>query len=160
MGWTKAFSLTDPARLGHFPQGLGTKAASFLSSSLRQRRVVNMHTAMTRKTLLSRLVCLSVIPTLFFACLQPAWGQDEEEDYDEPEYRDPTIVTDDSTSTPDGVKELAKKFEKKPITNEWWFWATAIGVAGAWIALAVIPFQKRAPSCGTDYGLGCVGDGR
>jgi hypothetical protein len=122
-----------------------------------------MLTAMTRTTLLARLVCLSVITTLFFGYVPPAWSQDEEE-VGGSEYKDPTIVTDDSTSTPEGVKDLGKKFEKKPITkpiyNEWWFWATAIGVAGAWIALAVIPFQKKAPTCGTEYGLGCVGDGR
>lgn len=108
-------------------------------------------------------MCLSVITTLFFAYLPATWAQDEEET-DGSEYKDPTIVTDESTSTPDGVKELAKKFEKKPITNpiynEWWFWATAIGVAGAVVALAVIPLQKRAPTCGSEYGLGCIGDGR
>jgi hypothetical protein len=122
-----------------------------------------MRTNMTRTTFLSRLVCLCVVTTLSFGYLQPAFAQDEEE-VGGSEYKDPTIVTDDSTSTPDGVKELAKKFEKKPLTNpiynEWWFWAAAIGVAGAWIALAVIPFQKKAPTCGPDYGLGCIGDGR
>jgi hypothetical protein len=123
-----------------------------------------MLTDMTRTTLLSRLVCLGVITTLFFAFLQPAWADDEEEEVGGSEYKDPSIVTDDSTSTPDGVKELSTKFAKKPITdpiyNEWWFWAAAIGAAGAWIAFAVIPLQKRAPTCGGDYGLGCVGDGR
>ena len=122
-----------------------------------------MLTAMTRTKSLPRLVCLSVITTLFFAVIQPAWAQDEEE-VGGTEYKDPTIVTDDSTSTPDGVKDLAKKFDKKPITDpvyeKWWFWAAAIGVAGAWFALAVIPWQKKAPSCGTAYGLGCIGDGR
>ena len=82
----------------------------------------------------------------------------------EDEYQDPTIVTDDVTSTPDGVKELVKKYEKKTITNpiydKWYFWAAAIGAAGVWIALAVIPFQKKAPTCGPDYKLGCFGDGR
>jgi hypothetical protein len=118
---------------------------------------------MRRTTLLSRLVCLGVIATLSFSCLQPAWAEDEEE-VGGSEYKDPTIVTDDSTSTPDGVKELSKKFEKKPITNpiynEWWFWATAIGVAGAWVALAVLPLRQGAKTCGGDYRLGCVGDGR
>jgi len=119
---------------------------------------------MTRTTLLSRLVCLGVITTFLFAIAHPAWAQDEEEYDDDTEYKDPTIVEDDSTSAPEGVKELAKKFEKKPILNpvynEWWFWATAIGVAGAWIAFAMIPMQKRAPTCGGEYGLGCIGDGR
>jgi len=118
---------------------------------------------MTRKTLLSQLVCLSVITTLFCVSIQPAWAEDEEE-VGGSEFKDPTIVTDDSTSEPDGVKDLAKKFEKKPITNpvyaEWWFWAAAIGVAGAWVAFAVLPFQKKAATCNTSYGLGCVGDGR
>jgi hypothetical protein len=119
---------------------------------------------MTRTTLVSRLVCLGIITTFLFAVVQPAWAQDEEEYDDDTEYKDPTIVTDDSTSAPEGVKELAKKFEKKPILNpvynEWWFWATAVGVAGAWIAFALIPMQKRAPTCGGEYGLGCIGDGR
>jgi hypothetical protein len=122
-----------------------------------------MLTAMTRTNFLTRLVCLGVITTLSLGVIQPAWA-DDEEDSDDMEFKDPTIVTEESTSTPDGVKDLAKKFEKKPIVNpiynEWWFWATAIGVAGAWVALAVIPFQKKAPTCGPDYGLGCIGDGR
>jgi hypothetical protein len=122
-----------------------------------------MRTNMTRTTFLSRLVCLCVITTLSCAIIQPAWAQDEEETGGT-EYKDPTIVGEESTSTPDGVKELAKKFERKPITNpvyeKWWFWAAAVGIAGAVVAFAVIPFQKRAPTCGPDYGLGCVGDGR
>jgi hypothetical protein len=117
---------------------------------------------MTRATHLTRLVSLSVIATLFFAVVQPAWAEEEEEGG--PAFKDPTIVTDDSTSTPDGVKDLGKKPEKKPINNpvynEWWFWATAIGVAGALVALSVIPLQKKAPGCTSDYVLGCVGDGR
>jgi hypothetical protein len=28
------------------------------------------------------------------------------------------------------------------------------------IAASVIPFQKKAPGCGSQYGLGCIGDGR
>jgi hypothetical protein len=122
-----------------------------------------MLTDMTRTNFWSRLVCFGVIATLSIGVIQPAWAEDEEE-VGGTEYKDPTIVTDDSTSTPDGVKDLAKKFDKKPIANpiynEWWFWATAIGVAGLWVAAAVIPWQKKAPSCGTAYGLGCVGDGR
>jgi hypothetical protein len=125
--------------------------------------MVNILSDMTRTNLFSRSVCLGVIMTLFFAVLNPAWAEDEEVTGGS-DYKDPTIVTDDSTSEPDGVKDLVKKFDKKPIVNpvyeKWWFWATAIGVAGAWIAFAVIPLQKKAPTCGPDYKLGCVGDGR
>ncbi len=120
---------------------------------------------MTRTKFLARVISLSVIATLFFAVVQPALADDDEGDS---EYKDPTIVTDDSTSVPEGVKDLGKKPEKKPIVNpvyqEWWFWATAIGVAGAVVALSVIPLQKKAPGCSPSasppYSLGCVGDGR
>ncbi len=122
-----------------------------------------MLTAMTRTTLLSRLVCLSVITTLFFGYLPSSWAQDEEEAEGGTEYKDPTIVGEESTSTPDGVKDLIKKYEKKtitnPIYNEWWFWAAAIGIAGAVIALSVIPLQQRAKTC-VSNDLGCIGDGR
>jgi hypothetical protein len=119
---------------------------------------------MTRANFVTRLICLSVVTTLICGIVQPVWAQDEEESTTS-DFKDPTIVTDDSTSAPDGVKDLGKRFEKKPINNpvygEWWFWATAIGVAGAWIALAVYPLQKRAPGCAAgQYSLGCVGDGR
>jgi hypothetical protein len=119
---------------------------------------------MTRATLLTRLICLSVIATLFCGVVQPAWADDDDDDSSE--YKDPTIVTDDSTSAPDGVKDLGKRYEKKPpiedpVYGKWWFWATAIGVAGAWVALSVYPFHKRAPGCAAgQYQLGCVGDGR
>ena len=87
---------------------------------------------MTRTTFLTRVISFSVIATLFFAIIQPAWAEEEEEGG--PAFKDPTIVTDDSTSTPDGVKDLGKKFEKKPIDDpvyeKWWFWAVAVGVAG------------------------------
>jgi hypothetical protein len=123
--------------------------------------VLNIVADMTRANLLSRLTCLGVIATLFFAVVSPAWAQEEEGGSD---FKDPTIVTDDSTSTPDGVKDLAKKFEKKPIDNpvyeKWWFWATAVLVAGAVVTAVVIPFQKKAPGCTSQYGLGCAGDGR
>jgi hypothetical protein len=124
-----------------------------------------MLSAMTRTKLFLRLVCLSVITTFCFALVRPAWAEeDEEEDTDTTEYKDPTIVSDDATSTPDGVKDLIKKYEKKTITNpvygKWWFWATTLGVAAAWVAFSVIPLQKRAPTCSAQYGLGCVGDGR
>ena len=135
-----------------------------LPSSIRLRRVVNILTDMTRATLLNRLTCLSVIATLFFTVVSPAWAEEEEGGSD---FKDPTIVTDDSTSTPDGVKDLTKKFDKKPIDDpvyaKWWFWATAVAVAGAVVTLAVIPLHKKAPICaptGTTYNLGCVGDGR
>ena len=117
---------------------------------------------MTRATLLNRLTCLSVIATLFFAVVSPAWAEEEEGGSD---FKDPTIVTDDSTSTPDGVKDLTKKFEKKsiddPVYGKWWFWATAIAVAGAVVTAAILPLRKKAPACvGSEYTLGCVGDGR
>jgi len=116
---------------------------------------------MTRATLLNRLTCLSVVATLFFTVVSPAWAEEEEGGSD---FKDPTIVTDDSTSTPDGVKDLTKKFDKKPIDDpvygKWWFWATAVGVAGTIVALAIIPFRKKAPACGSEYTLGCIGDGR
>jgi hypothetical protein len=130
--------------------------------------MVNMLLDMTRTTSPTRVISLSVIATLFFAIVQPAWAEDEEEGG--PSFTDPTIVTDDSTSTPEGVKDLAKKFEKKPIDDpvyeKWWFWATAVLVAGVVVTAAVIPFQKKAPGCTSatsptqGYGLGCVGDGR
>jgi hypothetical protein len=117
---------------------------------------------MTRTTLLTRVISFSVIATLLFAAVQPAWAEEEEEGG--PAFKDPTIVTDDSTSTPDGVKDIGKRAEKKPINNpvygEWWFWATAVLVAGAVVTAAVIPLQKTAPGCTAAYGLGCIGDGR
>jgi hypothetical protein len=125
-----------------------------------------MLSVMTRAILLTRVISISVIATLFFTVVQPAWAQDEEEGGSG--FKDPTIVTDDSTSVPDGVKDLGKK-EKKPIDDpvyeKWWFWATAVAVAGAVIAASVIPFKKKAPACGSGvngptYGLGCIGDGR
>jgi hypothetical protein len=116
---------------------------------------------MTRTTLLSRVISFSVIATLFLAVVQPAWAEEEEEGGS---FKDPTIVTDDSTSTPDGVKDIGKKAEKKPIENpvyeKWWFWATAVVVAGAVITAVVIPFRKTAPTCTSEYNLGCIGDGR
>ena len=141
--------------------------ASF-SSSICQRRVLNILSEMTRATLHSKLICLSVITTLFCGiAANPAWAQDEpqqEEESTGSDYKDPTIVTDDSTSVPDGVKDLGKK-EHKPITDpvygKWWFWATAVVVAGAVATIAVLPFQKKAPGCaGNVYPLGCAGDGR
>ena len=124
---------------------------------------------MTRTNLFSRLVCLSVVATFCFAVVRPALADEDDgdeyvdDDYDS-EYEDPTIVKDDVTSTPDAVPELIKKYEKKTITNpvyeKWWFWASTIGAVGAWIAFSVVPFHKRAPTCGSKYALGCVGDGR
>ena len=74
-----------------------------------------------------------------------------------------SIVTDDSTSTPVGLKDLGKP-EKKPIVDpvydHWWFWAGAAVVVAAVVTAAVIPLQKKAPGCGSEYGLGCAGDGR
>jgi hypothetical protein len=122
--------------------------------------VVNILFDMTHSNLRARLVCLGVIAALFFGVVSPAWAQEETES----DYKDPSIVTDDSTSTPDGVKDLGKKAEKKPIDDpvygKWWFWATGIAVAAAVVFGAVVPFQKKAPTCGPAYPLGCVGDGR
>ena len=107
------------------------------------------------------MVCLGVIAALFFGVVSPAWAQEETES----DYKDPSIVTDDSTSTPDGVKDLGKKAEKKPIDDpvygKWWFWAAGIAVAAAVVTAAVLPLQKKAPTCNSAvYPLGCVGDGR
>jgi|SRR6266511_3860951 len=116
---------------------------------------------MTRATLLKRVISFSVIATLFLAVVQPVWAEEEEGGSD---FKDPTIVTDDSTSAPVGLKDLGKKAEKKPIENpiydNWWFWAGAVVVVGAVVTAAVIPLQKRAPGCASSYNLGCVGDGR
>jgi hypothetical protein len=116
---------------------------------------------MTRATLLNRVISFSVIATLFLAVVQPAWAEEEEGG----DFKDPTIVTDDSTSTPAGVKDLGKP-EKKPIVDpvygNWWFWASAVVVVAAVVTGAVIPLQKKAPTCTAQYGagLGCIGDGR
>jgi hypothetical protein len=116
---------------------------------------------MTRTTLLTRVISFSVIATLFLAVVQPAWAEEEEEGGS---YKDPTIVTDDSTSTPEGVKDIGKKPEKKPIENpvyeKWWFWAAAVGIAGVIVTAAVFPLRKTAPGCTSAYNLGCIGDGR
>jgi len=115
---------------------------------------------MTRAKLLTRVISFSVIATLLFAVVQPAWAQEEEEGGD---FKDPTIVTDDSSSTPVGVKDLGKKAEKKPIKDpvyeNWWFWAAAVGIAGVVVTAAVWPLRKQAPGCTPDY-QGCFGDGR
>lgn len=129
--------------------------------------MVNILVDMTSSILRDRLICLGVIATLFFGVVSPAWAQEENENESEAGesgYKDPTIVTDDSTSVPDGVKDLGKK-EKKPIEdpiyNKWWFWAAAVAVAGAVVTAAVIPLQKKAPTCAqSTYPLGCTGDGR
>ncbi len=123
--------------------------------------MVNILFDMTHSTLRDRLVCLGVIATLFFGVVAPAWAQEETES----DYKDPSIVTDDSTSTPDGVKDLNKKPDKKPIDDpvyaKWWFWTAAIVVAGALVTAAVLPLQKKAATCtASGYPLGCVGDGR
>ena len=115
---------------------------------------------MTRATLLNRVISFSVIATLFLAVVQPAWADEEEGGSD---FKDPTIVTDDSTSAPVGLKDLGKP-EKKPIVDpvydHWWFWAGAVVTVAAVVVAAVIPLQKKAPGCTSAYGLGCVGDGR
>ncbi len=119
---------------------------------------------MTRATLRrTRFICLGVVLALFCSVIhsRSVWAEEEEEIGGD--YKDPTIVTDDSSSVPAGVKDLGK--EKKPIVDpvyeKWWFWAAAVAVAGAWVAVAVWPGHQKAPKCaGTDYTLGCIGDGR
>jgi hypothetical protein len=120
---------------------------------------------MTRATLRrTRLVCLGVILALFCAVIrsQPVWAQDDDES--EEEFEDPTIVTDDSSSVPVGVKDIGK--EKKPIVdpvyNKWWFWAATVAAAGAWAVFAVWPSRQQAPGCaaGSPYSQRCIGDGR
>lgn len=121
---------------------------------------------MTHVTSRVRTVCLGVIASLIFGSTSPAWAQDE------PDLNDPTIVEEESSSAPTGVKDLKaerdaeKRLIKDPIYNEWWFWAGVVGTAGAWIAFSLIPLHKKALGCnmriqdGTTYPLGCVGDGR
>jgi hypothetical protein len=123
--------------------------------------MVNMLSVMTQATHRIRVICLSVVAALFFGSASPAWAQEESD------YKDPTIVDEESTSAPDGVKDLGKgsKPEKKPILNpiynEWWFWAAAVAAAGVLGTLAIVPLQKRAPTCaGNAYTAGCIGDGR
>jgi len=121
---------------------------------------------MTRATLQrTRFICLGVVLALFCSVIQsqPAWAAEDDEEIGG-DYKDPTIVTDDSSSVPLGVKDLGKK-EPKPIVNpvyeEWYFWAAAVAVAAGWVALSVWPTRQKAPKCrGGDYTLGCVGDGR
>lgn len=121
---------------------------------------------MTRATLRrTRFICLGVILALFCSVIESrtVWAADDDEETGS-DFKDPTIVTDDSSSVPMGVQNLGKK-EKKPIVEpvygEWWFWAAAVAAAGAWIAIAVIPTRQKAASCtGSTYRLGCIGDGR
>jgi hypothetical protein len=137
-----------------------------LSSSIRIQRVVNILVDMTRATLQkTRFLCLGVVLAFFCSMIraQPVWAQDEEEEVGG-DYKDPTIVTDDSSSVPVGVKDIGK--EKKPIVDpvysKWWFWATTIAVAGAWAVLAAWPTQQKAPGCASSapYAQRCIGDGR
>ncbi len=135
------------------------------TSSICLQRVVNILSHMTRTTLgRIRFICLGVILALFCSVIEArtVWAQDDEETGSD--YKDPTIVTDDSSSVPSGVKDLGKK-EKHPIVEpvykEWWFWASAIVVAAAWTVVAVWPTHQKAPTCTAgSYPLGCIGDGR
>ncbi len=137
-----------------------------LSPSIRIQRVVNILLDMTRATLQkTRFLCLGVVLAFFCSMIraQPVWAQDEEEEVGG-DYKDPTIVTDDSSSVPVGVKDLGK--EKKPIVDpvysKWWFWAATVAAAGAWAVFAIWPSHQKAPGCaaGSDYALRCIGDGR
>ena len=123
---------------------------------------------MTRATLRrSRFVCLGVVLAFFCSAIgsQPVWAQDEEEDVGG-DYKDPTIVTDDSSSVPVGVQNIGK--EKKPIVDpvygKWWFWAATVVAVGAWTFLAVWPglSHQKAPGCDaySPYHRNCIGDGR
>ena len=120
---------------------------------------------MTRATLRkTRYVSLGVILALFCSVIhaQPVWADDDETGSD---YNDPTIVTDDSSSVPLGVKDLGKK-EKQPIVDpvyeKWWFWASVVVVAGAWVTASVWPTRQKAPNCAqlSLYSANCIGDGR
>jgi hypothetical protein len=122
---------------------------------------------MTRATLRrTRFICLGVVLAFFCSVIraQPVWAQDEEEEEFGGDFKDPTIVTDDSSSVPLGVKDIGK--EKKPIADpvygKWWFWAVTIAAAGAWAVLAVWPANQKAPGCaaGSPYAQRCIGDGR
>ncbi|MGD0836359.1 MAG: hypothetical protein ABSB49_06915 [Polyangia bacterium] len=113
----------------------------------------------------TRFICLGVVLALACSLIksQPVWAQNEEEEENGSDYKDPTIVTDDSSSVPVGVKDLGK--EKKPIADpvyaQWWFWATAVAAAAAWTVVAVWPARQKAPTCvSSSYPSGCIGDGR
>jgi hypothetical protein len=160
--WPGRFSLVAPGK-----NPFGTPGALF--SSICIQRVVNILFDMTRATLQrSRFICLGVVLAFFCSAVrsQPVWAEEgggEEEDVGG-DYKDPTIVTDDSSSVPVGVKDIGK--EKKPIVDpvygKWWFWAATIAVAGAWVALAVWPSRQKAPGCASfsRYQGNCIGDGR
>jgi hypothetical protein len=122
---------------------------------------------MTRATLRkARFICLAVILAFFCSVIrsQPVWAEDEQEEEGVGgDFQDPTIVKDDVTSVPQGVKDLGK--ERKPIVDpvygKWWFWAIAVATAGAWAVAAVYPMRSKAPGCSAgSYPLGCIGDGR
>jgi len=123
---------------------------------------------MTHVTSRVRTVCLGVIASLVLGSASPAWAQE-----DPPDFNDPTIVEEESSSAPTGVKDIKaerdaeKRLIKDPIYSEWWFWAGVVGAAGAWIAFSAFrPLHNNALGCnsnpgvGVTYPLGCVGDGR
>ena len=126
-----------------------------------------MESVMTHVTSFARMVCLGVIASLVLGSAAPAWAQDEDFDFD-----DPTIVEEESSSAPTGVKDLKaerdaeKLIIKDPIHDKWWFWATVVGTSVAWVAFSMLPLHKKALGCNTNptagqtYPLGCVGDGR
>ena len=128
---------------------------------------------MTHVTWRFRMVCLSVIASLFVSTGVPAWADTDDDDEDVSDYyKDPSIVEDESSSVPDGTKRIAEEEARKkreitnPVYGKWWFVASVVAAAGAWIAFSVIPLHKRAAGCNTSsavgetYPLGCVGDGR
>ena len=138
------------------------------SPSHRTLAVFSMETVMTHVTSRVRTVCLGVIASLVLGSASPAWAQE-----DPPDLTDPTIVEEESSSAPTGVKDLKverdaeKRLIKDPIYGEWWFWGSVIVAAGAWIAFSsLVPLHKKAGSCYVNsngqaaFPLGCVGDGR
>jgi hypothetical protein len=115
---------------------------------------------MTRARFWVLSTCLGVIAALALATARPAWAE---------EYSDPTITSDGSDETPEGLRNLgdaqtAKRvpptYDTPPIYTNWWFWAGSAALTAALVFLAVTPLTPKAASCGGGYELGCFGDGR
>ena len=120
---------------------------------------------MTHSSLAIRTWCIGIIAALTLTSAIPAWAE-------EPEYTDPTIVSDNPDETPEGVKNLGapqvakNKYEHDtpPVYTKWWFWAIAVGVTAAVTTLAVMPLHMPARGCSRSGSngipLNCFGDGR
>ncbi len=115
---------------------------------------------MTRARLRVLSTCLGVIAALAFATARPAWAE---------EYSDPTITSDGSDETPEGLRNLgdaqtAKRvpptYDTPPIYTNWWFWAGSVVLTGALVFLAATPLTPKARGCSSSFGMGCFGDGR